>query len=140
MALAEARRQVRRAQDQRGAIIEEQRRALDHAGDLSQHAFDASDVRRYYQYERHLARLAVAKDAEIRQLEKTAEHKRMELEEATKRKRIMEKLKERHSAAFQACLQKNEQRSLDEAATNYAALGLSPQSGAEARKKEQKKP
>lgn len=140
MVLAEARRRVRAAQEQRESLLEEQRRTLAHAGEASRHEFDASEVRRYYQYERHLARLAVTKDAEIRQLEAVAEGKRADLEEATKRKRIMEKLKDRHRTAFQAHFQKMEQRSLDEAATNYAAIGIVPRRVEAARKKEQRKP
>ncbi len=122
-ALASARREVRRAQDERSHLSEEQRNTLLRAQDLIQQEFDASDVRRYYQYERHLSRLAVAKDAEIRQLEGVAEQRRAELELATKRKKIVEKLKENQNAAYAKHVMKLEQRQSDETATNYAAIG-----------------
>ena len=124
-ALAVARRNVYNAEEQRIRLAEEQRITLERAKDLARDEFDASDIRRYYQYERHLAQLAVAKDAEIRSLNTVAESRRAELEDATKRKRIVEKLKERQNAAFAKHVLKQEQRLTDEVATNYAAMGAS---------------
>jgi flagellar export protein FliJ len=122
-ALAVARRNVHNAEEQRARLSEEQRVTLERAKDLARDEFDASDVRRYYQYERHLAQLAVAKDAEIRSLTVVAESRRAELEDATKRKRIVEKLKEHQNAAYEKHVLKQEQRLTDEVATNYAAMG-----------------
>lgn len=126
-AFAAARREVRRAEDERLHLSDEQRETLMHANELMRAGeFDASEVRRYYQYERHLTHLAVAKDAEIRQLEKAADKRRLELEEATKRKRVVEKLKENQNAAYGKYVQQTEQRRSDEAATNRAAIGATP--------------
>ena len=76
----------------------------------------------YYRYERHLARLAVEKDAHIAEL-KTAETKRRaELEDAFKSRRMVEKLSEKEIAAYRAVVGKNEQAVLDETATNHAAM------------------
>jgi len=120
-ALAISRREVQAAQDQRAQLADEQQRALFRAGELSQHQFDASEVRCYYQYERHLARLGDVKDAAIMELLGIAESRRHELEEATKRKRIVEKLKERRLRAHHKEIRRVEQRLADEAASNFAA-------------------
>jgi flagellar export protein FliJ len=133
LALAEARRRVAVACEQRTRIVEEQRRALEHAGTLAHGEFDPSEVRRYYQYERHLARLGDAKEAEIITLTKNAEQRRLELEEASKSKRIMEKLEERHTLAHLTHLRKTEQRISDETATNYAAIERKVQNAAQAK-------
>ncbi len=120
-ALAASRRDLQLARDERARIVEEQQQMLARAGELAQRGFDASDVRRYYQYERHLARLGDVKDASIRQLEQATEERRAELEEATKAKRIVEKLVERKMDVYQHELRKLEQKTLDEVATSYAA-------------------
>ena len=48
--------------------------------------------------------------------------KRAELLEASKKKRIAEKLKDRKNAAFERELTRLEQRASDETGTNHAAL------------------
>lgn len=120
-ALAAARREVHLAQSERRRIAQEQQHTLAQAAEAAQEHFDASDVRRYYQYERHLARLGDSKDAQIRQLEEVAEERRAELEDATKAKRVVEKLVERRMLAYRQELRKLEQKTLDEVATSYAA-------------------
>lgn len=120
-ALGATRRRLHDAVAQRSSIAEEQRNTLAKTGVLLCDKFDASDVRRYYQYERHLARLAVQKDAEIRSLERTAAAQRKELEEAVKRRRVAEKLEERTASVYQEYVRKEEQKVVDELATNHAA-------------------
>ena len=122
--LAATRREIRVAEGERNSITEEQRRALDTAGNLAREVFDPSDVRRYYQYERHLARLVVQKDAEIRGLKRRADKERRDLEEAMKKRRVAEKLEERTAAAYEAYIRKEDQKQADETATNYAAMAL----------------
>lgn len=123
-ALAAARREVHAAEGQRARIAQEQRRVVERAGGLLKERFDAAELRCYYQYERYLSWLGDAKDAEIRTLEEVAETKRAELEEATKSRRMVEKLKERHIKAHAKQVQKDEQRLTDEVGTTHAALGL----------------
>jgi len=120
-ALADARRKARAARDQRQALEAEQVWAIEEGAAHARGEFDAAEVRRYYQYERHLARLSVAKEAEVLQLDRTAEGRRGELEEAMKRRRIIERLRERRQQAWMAEMNKAEQILLDEVATNYAA-------------------
>lgn len=122
MALAEARRDAQQAQARQAGIVARQQAMLAAAGDAARARFDASDVRRYYQHERHLARLAVEQDALVRQLEAEAARRRDELEEALKRKRMVERLRERRAAARAAALRREEQRQLDEIAVNLAVL------------------
>ncbi len=120
--LAEARRVEQAARDQRQRLINLQREAIEAGAARAKGEFDARDVRRYYQYERHVARLGVEKDAEIHGLEVETEKRRKELEEAVKRRRMMERLREKRQTAWQAELNKAEQILLDETATNYAAM------------------
>lgn len=125
LALAEARRRVRVAREQRQALDDEQVWALEEGAAHARGQFDAAEVRRYYQYERFLARLSVAKEAEVLGLEQKAEGRRGELEDAMKRRRIIERLRERRHEAWMAEMNKSEQILLDEVATNYAARNRS---------------
>jgi flagellar FliJ protein len=122
MALAEARRALQAARVRQAGIVEHQRAMLAQAAALAQARFDASEVRRYYQHERHLAQLAVEQDATVRQLEHAAETRRGELEEALKRRRVVERLRERRLAARRDALHRAEQQVLDEIAVNLSAL------------------
>lgn len=121
-AVAETRRKTDFAREQQRALAEAQNSALEQAGELARKEFDAGDVRRYYQYERHLARLSVEKDAEIRGLESEAETRRRALEGAMKRRRIIERLQEHRLASFLVEQRKDEQKLTDEVANNYAVM------------------
>ena len=105
-ALAAARRDVMTAERQREALLEQQRETFAEAGKHARAQFDAREVRMYYQYERFLARLVDDKDVAIGQFRRVAEEKRVELEEAMKRRRIVEKLIERKRRAYAAELRK----------------------------------
>lgn len=92
-AFARAQRDVQNAVEQRAGLEVYQRRMLDRAGELMQgEEVDASALRLVYQYERHLGRLVVERDAQIRQLEKVADSKRGDLESALKNRRMVERL------------------------------------------------
>ncbi|NUM53931.1 MAG: flagellar export protein FliJ [Candidatus Hydrogenedentes bacterium] len=121
-ALAAARRDVGRAQAQRDALAEEQQRVLVEAGNAAKRNVDAAKVQAFIHYERHIARLAVDKDAEIYSLKSTAEKRRAELEEAMKRRRVVERLNERERLAYRNHVLKEEQKLLDETASVQAAL------------------
>lgn len=125
-ALAAARREVNMAMAQRDDIAREQLHMLAVADERLRSEFDAADVRRFYQHERHLARLGVEKDSEIRELEAIAEERRGALEAASKSRRIVERLQERKHAAYSKHVRKIEQQQIDESATAYAALGITP--------------
>ena len=124
-ALATARREVLNAEAQRDELAREQMRMMSEAGERLRGDFDAADVRRFYQHERHLAQLSVEKAAEIQELETAAETRRQELEAASKRRRMVERLQERKRAAYIKHVNKLEQQQTDETATAYAARGLS---------------
>ncbi len=121
-ALAEVRREIERVTLERDELARQQQLALEKAEVRDGSVFRADEVQAYYQYERHLARMAVEKDARIRELGDLAEQRRMELDEALKQRRMVEKLAEREAALRHAATQKKEQANLDEAATNQAAL------------------
>ncbi len=124
-ALATARREESLARHQHTMLQEEQIWALEKGANKARGEFDAAVVRQYYQYERHLARLSVDKEAEVTRLHRAAEGRRNELEDAMKRRRIIERLRERRQEAWTAELNKAEQILLDEVATNYAARSRS---------------
>jgi len=121
-ALATARREHHGAERRRDELGREQERVLACAGTRSSGRFRASDVRRYFQYERHLARLATETDALVHELRDRVAQRRGELEEAMKRRRILERLEARQQGAFASALAKEEQAMIEESATNHAAF------------------
>jgi len=122
LALAEVRREIRSVEMQREEILRQQRQMLEEATGRARGEFRAEDVRGYYQYERHLARLAVEKDARLGELRALEEKRRQELEQALKERRMIEKLNEKELAVHRAAVSKKEQAALDESATNHAAM------------------
>ena len=120
--LADAQRDVERARSQRGALDEEQRRLLVQAGEAAAHEVDAPKVKSLFQYERHVSHLAVEKDSEIHVLRKVEDKRRAELEEALKRKKIVERLSERARQDYKQHVLKEEQKLLDETASVKAAM------------------
>lgn len=124
-ALAEVRRDIRIAEQRRDEIAREQARTLEHVGESTRQKFDANDILRYYQYERHLARVAVDRDAAIAQLKGVERERLVELEEAMKKRRVVERLRERQEAVHMAEANKEEQTLADEAAGNLAAVARS---------------
>ena len=120
--LAAARRDVGRAVAQRDALAEEQERVLGEAGEAARHRVDAAKVQAFIHYERHIARLAVDKDAEIHSLKSVAETRRGELEDAMKRRKVVERLNERARLAYRDYVLREEQKLLDETGSVHAAL------------------
>ena len=99
----------------------EQMNMFELASKTANKSFEPDDIRRYYQYERYLARLADDKDSQIVQLTDEAAERRTELEEAMKSRRIIERLNERRLASYMQELYKEEQKFNDEVATNRSA-------------------
>jgi flagellar export protein FliJ len=122
LALAQTMRRLGRARRERDEIVARQRAMLGDAQRMMSGAFDASDVLRFYQFEQHLARLAVEKDALILELTGEERARRAELEEAVKRKKMIERLKEHHQEMLRTERAKEEQRLLDDVAAMKAAL------------------
>ncbi|MDZ4860646.1 MAG: flagellar FliJ family protein [Candidatus Hydrogenedentes bacterium] len=120
--LGEARREIRFAEAQREALAEEQRRVLEEAGVAAGHTVDARKAQALIHYERHIARRAVDKDAEIHGLRAVEERKRIDLEEAMKRRKIVERLTERVRLTYLEHVRKEEQKQFDETASVQAAL------------------
>lgn len=119
--LAEARREVKTAEALRDSLIEQRHSILETASARARERFDPREVALYYQYERFLSRLRDEKEAEIDQLRGIEEVRRSELEDAMKRRRIIEKLRERKWKAFDVGVLKEEQKLSDETATNAVA-------------------
>jgi flagellar FliJ protein len=120
--LAGTRREIAQAEMDLEAIREQQRRTLETAGIIARERLDAEDIRRYYQFERHLAQLAVEKDAQIQALQARASKEQAALAEATKRRRMTEKLEERVAESYRREMGILEQKQLDQVASNYHAL------------------
>lgn len=120
-ALADTRRAIRREEGRREEILRDQKRMIQEAGNQAQRAFDPAAVHAYFQYERHLARLAVEKDAAVRALRAVETERRRELEDAVKRRRVIERLRERALQAYARAVRKHEQFFHDEVAAGRAA-------------------
>ena len=119
--LAEARRAVGLAEQERATMSEQRVAILAEAGELAHDDVDTSELRSYFQYERILMRMINAKDAEIHHLQGEAEQQRLELENRMKRRRVVEKLRERKLQAYMDAVRRDEQKFSDEMATNAAA-------------------
>lgn len=119
-ALAQARREAAAAERAREEMSAHQRRVLEEAGEEARSAFYALDVARYYAYERHLARETAQLAAEVDRRRDTVDQRLAELEDAAKRKRMIERLQARRLAAYQAEVVKAEQAMADEIAVNRA--------------------
>lgn len=121
-ALAETQAVIRKTENRRTDLVDLQHTMLTDADALTRVNFDASDVRRYFQYERHLARCVVDADAELASLAGVAKDRRADLEEATQKKKAIEKLEERHRDTVEADDRYWEQRTNDEIAAGRAYL------------------
>ncbi len=119
--LAEVRRQIRATLNEREQVTREQVRTLNEASQVTHEEFRGPDVHAYFQYERHLARLVVEKDATLRNLRRIEAERNAALTEATKRRRMIERLKERHVKGEQIERRKSEQKLSDEIAGIRAA-------------------
>lgn len=117
--LVEARNMAKRALQERDGFLEDRRHALARASEVAEQQFDAADVRRYYQYERHLATMVDQRDATIKEWEGIAEERRVELIAAARARQVVEKVRDRKMEAYREMLSKEEQDALDESASNF---------------------
>jgi flagellar export protein FliJ len=121
--LADVRRLVLRAQQELASIQEHQRAAIESAAQASAPKPNPVRIDSFLQYERHLNREAVNKDAEIRTLDAKAEAQRRDLEDAMKRRKTMEKLIERADEEIAVERRRREQRLTDDIAGIRHHLG-----------------
>ena len=130
---AVARQTLAAAELTRLGIEQAQTAALNEAGRrISQPQFDSSDVRAYYQYERHLAKSLDTCDADIRELGRALASRQEALLAAAARRRMIELLRERRLLERAQRLRKLEQQASDEVAVARARMGRArPGSGAE---------
>jgi flagellar export protein FliJ len=121
--LGAVRRDIASAMNQRDSIGEMQRAMLEDAAKRTRAQFSADEMQRFYQFERHLAGLAIDADSAIQEM-RTVEAERLEdLKDANRRKRTMEKLAENALADRAAHTTKTERQLIDEVAINRNALG-----------------
>lgn len=135
-AVARVRNHLQTARRERTSLELTRQSALEQAGTTLQQHFDASDIRSYYQYERHLAGLRDQKDAEIRELLREEAAELRLLEKATQARRIAEKLHERRREAFRIFVLKEDQKAMDETANKYAARRIQEIAAAASRGKQ----
>jgi len=121
-ALAAARRDVRNAQHDRDQIEAYQRKIVEQAMDAAQGELRPHRANEYIHYERHLAQLAVKKDAEIATMELTADERLAELSEAAQERRIADKLNEKLGQRKLREQAKAEQRIYDELGAVRSAI------------------
>ncbi|GJM27139.1 MAG: hypothetical protein DHS20C16_35540 [Phycisphaerae bacterium] len=119
-ALAETQTVIQKTEHRRTELVTLQRTMLSDADALMRAEFDAADVRRYFQYERHLSRCVVDTDAQLAQLTGVASDRRVELEAAILKKKVIERLQVRHRAAVADDDRYWEQRTNDEIASGRA--------------------
>ena len=117
--LIDARNMARRALQERDGYLQDRRHAIVRASEAAAQHFDAAEVRRYYQYERHLATLVDQRDATIKEWEGIAEERRVALIAAARARQVVEKVRERKLEAYREMLRKEEQDALDESASNF---------------------
>lgn len=114
--LADVRTQIQSVQRQRQQISEEQIRVFQDASEAVGERLAGPEIHLFYQYERHLARLAVERDATLRRLRTVEEERRMALEDAMKRRRVVERLQDRYQQEASLEQRKSEQKQSDEIA------------------------
>jgi len=115
-ALADVRRAIAAARSERDDLEKQHRSMLHRAATTARDHFDASDVQRFFQYGRYLAKLVNDKDAEIAELR---QHERSHLDELTRaiqERRKAERLDDRREVAFEQFLTKEENKQADETA------------------------
>lgn len=115
-------RGIHQAEADLAEISRQQLAILQAVSDATREEFDAGAIQRYYHYERHLAHLAVERDADLADLRRRERVKRAELEEAMKRRKMVEKLEEYHAEAVQLELRDLDQKHSDEVAGNRARI------------------
>lgn len=125
-AVALARQQRANAEAERRHIEAEQLHMLQRTAAGKGDAIEAPRVLRFFHYERYLAHRAVQKDAEIAELRGEEEDRRRELEEATKKKRMIERLHDRHVELLRSSVAYEEQKLSDEAAQRVRIKEESP--------------
>ncbi|MBX7257134.1 MAG: flagellar export protein FliJ [Candidatus Hydrogenedentes bacterium] len=114
--LAEVRTQIRSVQRQRQQISEEQVRMIHEASEAVGEQLAGPEIHMFFQYERHLARLVVERDATLRRLRTVEEERRSALEDSMKRRRVVERLQERYQQEAATEQRKMEQKLNDEIA------------------------
>ena len=119
--LAAIRRELRAALHEREFLAQEQVRMFREAASATKRLFAAANVHLFYIYERHLARRAVETDARIAALRTRESDRRRDLEEATRRKRMIERLEDHHVTALRAEINREDQGISDETAVSRAA-------------------
>ena len=114
--LAEVRHAIARAEQELRSLQDEQARVFADVAQSARDHFDAADIQYLYNYERFLARRAVECDARIASLRRLERERLAELETANRRKRVVERLKERHLSLFRSEWNAFEQKIADEVA------------------------
>lgn len=120
--LGAVRREIAAAERQRDSIGEMQRSMLEDAARRTREQFNAEEMQRFYQFERHLAGLATDADAAIQEM-RTVEAERLDdLKAANRRKRTMERLSENAVLTENTERDRAERKLIDEVAVNRNAV------------------
>jgi len=119
--LSAVRHEIAAAARQRDAIGDMQRSMLEDAAQRTRAQFNAEEMQRFYQFERHLAGLATDADAAIQEMRSVEAERLEELKDANRRKRTMERLAENAQADRRMHLAHAERKLIDEVAVNRNA-------------------
>lgn len=114
--LAQVRQLIVHAQNELDQLEREQRHMLSEAGQRARKTFDASDIQRHFQYARYLGDRMDRKSSQITSL-RGEEAKRLEtLHDAARQRRIAERLDERAAAEYDAFVDRETRKQVDEIA------------------------
>ena len=122
LSLAAAHREVQTVERQREELSRLQRLAIENASKNAGKGKNSLRLNQYLQFQRHLARLSDDKDSVIVSLNREADERRQVLEDAMKRRKMVERLHERAWDALRQGISKEERRISDETASTQAAL------------------
>ncbi len=120
--LGKVQRELALARQEREHLVAEQQRMLEEAARKTRDVFDAAPVVQYFYHERFLSRRLDELDARIAQLRELEEARRQEVAEASKAKRVVQRLREKHQKAMQMEINKIEQMLADEVAVSRVSM------------------
>ncbi len=114
--LAQAQLDVIRAESRLEQVRDERQKSIGNVTELQRNGADPAEIKEYYDYLNHLGRNE--KDAASQLCEKITSHEkvRLELIEASKREKVVSKLKENQLQDFKQEITKSDAKALDEIA------------------------
>ncbi len=115
--LGMVRRVIAQAEDERAQMEAEQKQIFGAASERTHEVFDASDIQRYHQYARFLAKRIDDKLARVAELRQQERDRLKALRAAVQQRQIAERLDERAVEAYDTFVDTEQRKAIDETAT-----------------------